>query len=238
MKSKSLKLDLTRLKEIFIPLLVLLVTVFLTAKFLYPKIIQITEFHQQLKKNEVQVESLEKKANLLENQKNDNLLGSFEKLQQILPNEKDVAGLLVSFEFLKKDSDVVFGKFDLKPGLLATESAQKTSQQQEFEFQITLSGAYENLVSFLKRVENAAPITSIEKAQITFQSGKEDVRANLQLRAYYFPLEEEKLKMESPLPVLSSSLKQVHEQLLKFEIFTYVTFLPLEEIGKDNPFSF
>ena len=238
MKPQSLKLTLARLKEIFIPLMVLIVIVFLTSKFLYPKIIQITKLYQQLKKNEAQVENLEKKANLLENQKNDNLLTSFEKLKQILPEEKDVAGLLVSLESLKKDSNISFERFDLKPGLLATESAEALSLQQEFKFQITLLGTYENLINFLTKLENTAPIVSIEQTQIAFQSGKEDVKTNLQLKAYYFPLKEEQLKIESPLPALSSSLKQTHEQLLKFELFTYATFLPAEKIGRDNPFSF
>lgn len=237
MPNDSWKLILRRGKEIFLPTLFLLITLFLGWKFLLPKMTQISKFHQQLKKDEAQVVDLEKKAAFLEKQKNEGLFDSFEKVEKVLPGEKDVAGLLVSIEGLKESTNLGFETLDFKVGLLASGEAElKKQSQKELEFKITILGSFEKLISFLDKIENTAPLTAVKNAKVDFRSGKANVRANLSLIAYHLPLEKEKIVVEQPLPQLSS-LQQTLSKLLKFEVFTYTTFLPEEMVGKENPFS-
>lgn len=239
MKTKSLSFVFNRVKEITLPGTVLLVSLFLTGQFLYPKFYQTFTFHQELKQNESQVLKLEKKAAFLKGQKNENILALYEKINQVFPSEKDVAGLLVSLEGLKNESGLKVQNLDLSAGLLATEGAKSKVSEKEFGFRLNLLGSYENFINFLKKLEKTAPLTSVEKTQVRFNLGKEDIAVNLTFKAHYSPPKNEKsLPIEQPLPELSSSLKNVSEKLLEFEIFTYTPFLPDEEIGKENPFSF
>lgn len=239
MKLKSLSFIFNRVKEVALPGIILLVSLFLSAKFLYPKAVQTFSFHQQLKRNESQVLKLGGKAAFLKEQKDQNISALYEKINQVFPSEKDVAGLLVSLEGLKKESGLKVEKLDLSAGLLATEGAKSKVSEKEFDFRLNLLGSYENLIKFLKKVEKTAPLTSVEKAQVRFNLGKEDVAVNLTFKAYYSPPKDEKqIPIEKPLPELSSSLKNTLERLLDFEIFTYTPFLPDGQIGKENPFSF
>lgn len=236
MKIKSFKLLLRQTKEIFLPLLVLVTVLLLTNKFLLPKMIQAVKFHRRLKENEAQVLGLEKKAAFLEKQGKGTLFADFKKVKQVLPDEKDVAGILVALENLKQDSNLVFGNLDLRPGLLATSGARL--KKEEFGFKIVVVGSYEDLISFLEKIKNAAPLTSVEEASLTFKPGENKVRANLLLKAYYLPLEKTPQKIERPLPSFSPSSQKTLESLLKFETFSYRTRLPEEAIGRENPFSY
>lgn len=239
MKVDSFRPVLKKAREILLPTLVIIVTFFLTVKFLLPKVTQIPEFHRRLKKNEAQVLSLEKKATFLKEQKEGALFTDFEKVEHLLPREKDVAALFICLEHLKEDSNVSFESLDLKPGLLGTASAEvKSKQRNEFEVKISIVGPYDNLVKFSEKIENAAPLTSAKRAEINFKSGKDEVKANLLLQAHYLILKEEPLNIEKPLPELSSSLAKTLEKIRGFDVFKYATSLPEEKIGKENPFSF
>lgn len=231
-------LVLKRIKEILLPLVIIGVVPFLASKFLFPKIRQIVEFQRQLKKNEVEVLSLETKAAFLEKQREDDVFADFEKVLQVLPNEKDVPGLLIALENLKKNPDWSLGDFGLRPGLMATAGAELELQAQgELQFGLPVDSSYDNLLKFLERIENIVPLTSVEKISIDFSSGKEEVKAYLFLKTHYFSPKEELLIAENPLPEFSQSGQESLGKILGFEVFTYESSLPEEEIGKENPFS-
>ena len=231
-------LALKRVREILLPLVIIGVVPFLASKFLLPKIRQIDKFQRQLKKNEAEVLNLENKVSFLEQQRENDVFSDFEKVIQVLPNEKDVPGLLIAVDNLRKNSDLTLGAFGLKPGLIATAGAGLDLQaREELQFSLPVASSYDNLLIFLERIENIAPITSVEKIDIDFSSGKEEVRANLLLNTHYFPLGEEVLIVDSPLPEFSPPVKEILGQVLGFEVFIYESSLPEEEIGKENPFS-
>jgi len=228
---------LKQIRGILLSGIVIVTVLFLSGKFLFPKITQMSELHRKLKKNEAEVLDLEKKAAFLEKQQAGTLLADFEKVVQVLPNEKDVAALLVSLEHLRKNSDLRFEGFALKPGLLATAGVElKTGELKEIKFSISVSSPYDSLIKFLEIVENAAPLTSVEEAKIDFNSEEEEIKASLVLKTYYLPLKEKQLTPEMPLSELSSSAKEILKKILGFEVFTYEISLSEEEIGKGNPF--
>lgn len=240
MKIKLAGSKLKQIRDISISLVVIITTLFLTGKLVLPKMIQIPDFHKRLKKNQSQVQDLEKKAAFLKEQKEGILFADFEKVEQVLPSEKDVAALLISLENLKKNLNIRFDNLDLKAGLLATAAAEtnykKDQSQQEFDLGLTLVASYDDLIKFLAKTENTAPLMSAKKVDINFLSGKEKINARCFLKTHYLMLKEEKLSLEKPLPKLSSSLQGTLEQVLGFEVFTEATPLPEEMIGKEDPF--
>lgn len=240
MKAKFLSLSFSQVKEIAFPSIVFLISLFSIGKFLYPKASQTFVFHQRLKQNETQVLKLEKKAAFLKEQKEQNIAGLYEKIDQVFPSEKDVAKLLISLEGLKKDSGLKIEEMDLSPGLLATEEAKLSkSSKKEFNFRLSLRGSYDKLSDFLRKLEKTAPLTSVEKAQLRFTRGKEDVGVNLSFKAYYLPSKANfRTPLDKPLPELTPSLKNTLERILDFKIFVQVPFLPEDQVGKENPFSF
>lgn len=236
MMKRKISLFLEPAKEVLLPLLTIFLCFFLGIKFLIPKIFHLIDFHRQLKENESQVIKLEEKADFLESQKE--VSSSFEKVTRVLPDGKDVAGLLLSLENLKKETGLDFGSFSLRPGLLATQSAAlRVGSEKEIKFEIPFSSSYQELLEFLEKIEETAPLTSVDNVKINFESGKEKIEGSLSLKTHYFPVEEKtEFKPEDPLPLLSPSLEQTLEKVLAFKIFPYETFLPEEEIGKKNPF--
>lgn len=238
MKKQSLKSVLGQLKEFLLPIVIVTLVIFLSVKVLVPKIKQLLEFRRQLKKNETEVLALEKKVTFLEEQQKGTLQADYEKVLQVLPDEKDVAALLVGLESLRKKTDLSFADFGLRPGVLATAGAEiEPDQMKNLGFDLKVSSSYDNLLKFLIGVEETTPLASVEKASVGFQSDKEVISSSLSLQTYYLPIKEETVPLEQPLPELSAPAKTTLKKMLDFEVVTYEVSLPEEEIGRENPFA-
>jgi len=229
--------DFKKIYQMLLPLLIIILIPVLAIKFLLPKVSQIFQHQRQLKIDETEVIKLETKADFLEKQKENNVKADFEKVLIVLPNEKDVAGLLIALENLRKTAAMKIGNFGLRPGLVATDSGELKSQtEEELQFSLPITSSYQNLVQFLETIEKTAPLTSVERIGIDFQAGKEEVKANLFLKTHYFPLNQEPLIIENPLPEFSPEEKESLDKVLSFQVFSYQSSLLEDKIGKENPF--
>lgn len=167
-----------------------------------------------------------------------------------LPSRKPLMELLISLQSSADQSGAEIINFQVSPGELATDSAQlksnvkRASPDYDFlEMEVELEGSLDNVQTFLTRVEQFTPFTtiaavSIELPQQSQQFGTQSeniLTANLKIRTYYFTKSVQS-SVESVLPSLSDKDREVLNALAAFQTITVNESQNIEGGGNEELF--
>lgn len=123
-------------------------------------------------------------------------------LDQALPNTPDFPTLVSTLEKQANEAGVIFNSFSIDKILLVEKKETKETKEDKissFEFNLSLSGEYDNLKEFLIRLEELRRIVNFSTVSLGAKKepGKENVyreifnlRLNVSGKANYFPLNE------------------------------------------------
>jgi hypothetical protein len=101
-------------------------------------------------------------------------------LDNALPPQKDVVLYLTSVDGLSRELNLSFGGISLAPGNLTSnqDSTVKNAKQsadklglQSLDTDIKISGTQENIYSFLRLIEQSAPLMQIKDAKVSHTEG-------------------------------------------------------------------
>lgn len=190
----------------------------------YPKAKSFSKLISQKKEEESALAKLKSKADTLKNELapySDVLNKNYDKVAHALPSVEDVPGLMSQLEEMASSSGL------LVEGMQFSGSSKKTlptnaptssttvadTSAKEVSVQMTLSGNYDALVTFLEKVENASRIVVVDSLKFSPLQGEEGGSGftfNLGVISFYSSVPEEK-DVTAPIDfsITSPSFKKV-----------------------------
>jgi Tfp pilus assembly protein PilO len=166
-----------------------------------------------------------------------------------LPQEKEVAAIMISLENLSTQTGVGIESIDLSPGIVSTESASAAvsepidSAAQTLPISIRLTATHEQLVIFIESVQTVKRLFDIERLVVSPNADSDLLSGDLSLTAYYLTAPTEIGAVEEGLPQLTNNEKT---QLSLIETFPNLSVytannLPVDlsnqPLGKTNLFT-
>jgi Tfp pilus assembly protein PilO len=214
---------------------------------LVPQVQSILGLVKDLQEANKDASSLAQKVEQLQNLPQSELLQAGTTINNVLPSKKPLLELLTSYNQIARESGVQFSDVSLSPGLIATESAEtasspsssnpsgskkrtaaptrrKSTEYDQLDLSLKVSGSLPNINLFLQRVEQVAPLTTVtsmsltEKVVRTENAGPSELyEAELVTTSYFFT-QSVSATVRSPIPTLSTDQKQVISQISTFLI--------------------
>ena len=167
---------------------------------------------------------------------NQNTLKSNLKLVDIaIPSKDNVPTLMTQIQRISTDSGVTLKALQFGAASLNTPSVTSGKLDKSIKrvfLQAIAEGPYSNLLSFLRNIETASRIITVDT--VSFEANKEDssVSSNLGLMAYY--VEDPPADPSFSLDLGSEELKSVLVKVKTLKVYeSEVTF---SGVGKANPF--
>lgn len=210
-------------------------TVLLILKALFPLAQAVLEANQQLVKKGQTTKQLEEKLRRLEELDNSVFLEKQELVNGILPSKKPVLELLTGLNVVAAKAGVRFSDFQVSPGLIASSSAEtaKTSGDKKgstkdknydaLVVQVTIEGSFNQVQNFLREVERLAPLTTVTDLDLSIRrednsgivQADDPASAELKLDTYYYT-QSLSAALTAPLPPMTATHDELVEQLQEF----------------------
>ncbi len=196
----------------------------------------------RVSQNEKKIENLQKKLVKLNDLKNTTLESDVEKLEFILPSGKNVPLIFYSLDELAAEVGVSYLNLSLKPGVLdeldlsigpqtkaseSTESSEVVTPPSDIpldglvnniEFSITFFGPKENIMEYLKKILNNAPIIKINKMSLS-DGGNGIISTTIGVTTFFQPLPTTLGNIDSPIQALTETQSKTATLLSSFSIF-------------------
>lgn len=168
-----------------------------------------------------------------------------EIVDSALPSRKPFFELLQSMSLVSQQSEVTIGRFEITPGLVATDSAGQTVSLAKnrngaaaLEVKYAVSGTFNQLNEYLKQIEQVTPFTTVVKLSIGSEISNVDLsdifNAEVMSETYYFaqPLT---ITDGAPLPRMSDTSQ---EAIAALESYRAIVIPTQSEIigGQENIF--
>lgn len=114
-----------------------------------------------------------------------------------LPSRKPFFELLQSMNLVSQQTNVIIDRFEITPGLVATDSAGQTTTMAKnrngaaaLEVNYTVSGSFKELNDYLQKIEEVTPFTTVVKLDIGSEISNVDLSetftAQVMSETYYF----------------------------------------------------
>ncbi len=162
--------------------------------FIWPQATQAWENYQTWQKAKNKQEQLKKKLDdLLEIEKAPAF--KYESLvNAALPDRKPLLELIQSLSVVSRETGVIINRFELSPGLVASDSAglaQTVNGAAALSVEYAISGTFDQVNDFLKRLEEVTPFSTIVDlnigSEITAAEGSGDnFSASITSETYFF----------------------------------------------------
>jgi len=135
------------------------------------------------------------------------LLASADKLNEAVPSTINLPLILATLQKIADESQVVLGEFSLSPttSIISFLPVDKGDKLTSFQFNVNLSGTFENMEIFIDKLGLVSPILRIEK--IVFAEDKTKAAINF----YFSPVKSEKQDVTAPLYPLSKEQEKAIE---------------------------
>lgn len=165
---------------------------------------------------------------------------SYEKIvSAALPEKKPLFELMQSLSMLSQETNVKVGRFELSPGLVASQSTEATNSSgpESLEVDYTVTGSFENLNAFMRRVEEVTPFSTIVNLNIGSAMTEDPTAvfsANISSETYYFA-KSVATKESTSLPKMSADAEKILQALQQYAPITIPTQSTIIG-GEDDPF--
>lgn len=168
-------------------------------------------------------------------------------LDRALPPKKDVVLYLSTIDGLSRELSLSFGGLSLNPGEVteASGSAGKTVTKgkpkteaaglHSLETEIEITGTKENIYTFLRLVEESAPLMQIKDAKVT---GTSETAYALSLKLGMLYATTDIKAVKGPITLFDEKEEQYFQDLSKFRSFSLLSEAAVTdlELGKSNLF--
>ena len=244
-ENPNLKLIWSTRKQ-FVGLLVLVVAACALLFFLIiPEVNTSWQRWDELKKAQEQEKQLSQKLDQLIALETSPDLQKQKIVNSALPSRKPFFELLQSMSLVSQQAGVVIDRFEITPGLVATDSAGQTvtvaknrNGAAAMEVKYSVSGSFAQLNDYLRKIESVTPFTTVVKLAIGNEISNIDLtdtfRAEVMSETYYFAGSLSTSELAS-LPKMSTLSE---EAIRSLESYNAVVIPEQTEIigGQDNLF--
>jgi len=224
-------------KMFFLPALVALIAAFFGLVFLKPRVALMFKEQKKLAGSKQELALLNQKLAALKGLDQAGLEEKKELLLAALPIEKNVPRLLAVFKILAAKSGVAVEQAEASPGELNQPPAHsKNSGLPVLVFRLKAIGNFQNLTSFLAKIEKTLPLMELSGVSLNQQDG-DLFEASLGIKSFFSPLPAKLGPMDQPLPLITSSEEKIYQRLANFEKVKVEQNWSLTPSGKGNPFT-
>lgn len=249
-------------KYIYVPVVTVVAVVVLVSSVIVPHVKKVTEARRQVGMAKSELSLLEDKVTALEAIDEQAVSEQIDRLERVLPSDKNVFSLLVSLTGLAAENSVSLESFDISPGSIASESAtpsalpaqevaasrQQGERKQNLETlsaTFTIFGDFSRVEHYLTQVERLQPLVKLgtiklaplerRSAVVATESGV-PVIVDVQLDFFYAPLPEQLGTISDPLVAITETELALYESFSDY--FSYDAQIPSTlVIGKEDLFS-
>lgn len=196
-----------------------------------------------------QLTSLEEKKTILNGIDKQQIGERVKKMEAVFPSKKPVVELMSSLSKLASQYGLSFGGITLSPGELGEEDKAKSAKAKkspinadlhDLRFGFEVGGDFDKISSFLKALENTAPLMRVEKVALTIKSVPildrllTLVVAKIDVAAYFQPPPASLGAVTKPIMLLTRKDEVVLERLFNFQTFEAV--IPVAPVGQQDLF--
>lgn len=233
MKGINLKtLPISQIKGLAVLVLSVVVAAVLIFLLVIPWIKEIISVQGSINQAQGRITALAQKESVLSKADSDTISQTLGDLITALPNDKDVPSLLVGVSRLSSDAGLSIEALQISPGQVSTASAKAKNESVDFE--VTLKGSAEALISFLKNLESARRLLVVKDISATMIGQASSLTTTLKISAPYQGFAPPPDDISNPVPTLTAGDEKVIALINKFTNYTGP--VPSGAVGKQNPF--
>lgn len=201
---------------VLIPIVTFAIIAIASFVFVMPTWRKYQANQQAIAQKKEDLQKLEAKVNSLHEVNEPVVEQQLTELRAAMPEQKNVAGVIAGLSRLAQENSLGIDALQLKPGKLATDSAQ-----QQVTIRLAITGDIKNVDSFLQKLAQIRRIFTIQKFSGTNSSSTGGFVVTLELAFYTSPLPT-KLgdKYSDPLPKLTTDQQTLLTKLATFPIYT------------------
>lgn len=188
-----------------------------------PQINGFFELRDEIEKSEETLEQLSSKRVALEQLSEADLERNLSLVNNVLPQRTPLMEALVAFYYYAEENEVEISDYGLKPGELATESAQveerARSGVKSMDLELRVRGEFDQVISYVASLQEMAPILHLDEIGISISHVDEQgnqlpddaprrVNATIDVAIHYADSPKMTSSATTPLPQLSASQEQ------------------------------
>jgi hypothetical protein len=168
-------------------------------------------------------------------------------MESALPSDKPIFQALEVVQSRAFEYGLAVDSFDFSPGSVASESAstknkspQHVSGVSSMDLEVTLMGTFEDLLRFVKALENSGPLTEVQGFSVSSAAAFEnEVKTTIMLKFFYMPPPQMIGGVTTPLKLMSQTQIVAIEQLATLSRVTSGSLIPPKTgILREDPFNF
>ena len=191
------------------------------------------------KQQKTELNKLENKLQILEGIDKNLITDRVKKMEMVFPSDKPIVELLSNLSQLSAKHGLSFGGVSLNPGSL-TDEKKGEADLSDLTFGFEVGGEFNNVLNFLRELENTAPLMKIDKVGLTIKTNplldNIMIIADINVSAFYQPAPKSLGGISQPVKLLSRSDEVILSRLFNFTKFQVI--LPGVQTGKTNLFDF
>jgi Tfp pilus assembly protein PilO len=230
--SSTIKMAWTSRKFLVFAVALVLLEIVLIGTLLVPQVQEAYASYQKMQAEKPKLQKLLDKLDELESIEMNPDFAQVDVVEKALPSRKPLMELLLALSSVSQDTGIAIEQFELRPGLVATDSTQPTQQASskgafdQLALDVMIRGTFDDIVAFLLKVEEVSPFSTITSMEIGNQinmnaEGFEDLAQEAVFQAVlttetYFFTQSIAARIDSPLPKLSEKERQVLSALASF----------------------
>lgn len=221
---------------------ILVILVWLVSAFLLPNIHAVQATLEERKTEDQKIATLTKKINALNIFDKVSELDLLQKVNTVLPEEKDAFSIFTGLDKLEKDSSVFITHSDFRIGVVSTGAAQLAAQtsskfgHQSIDISFAIVGQKENVIAFLRNIINfKTRLFTAKNISISYDD-PDHLSASFTLSTYYLPLPKQLGGADKPLLVESAKQQDIEKTIAQNAVVVNETDQNIIH-GKSNLFS-
>lgn len=222
-------------KAFLMPGLILLVIILASLFLVKPQVKRIFDFRKKIQAEKQALTRLTEKVAILEGLDKAELNSKIETVVRVLPLEKDISYLLSVLRSLTDEAGVSINVVNINPGEISTSSAGAAKQSlSSLSFPLNLEGEMGKIRTLLDKVEETAPLMSIDR--VSFSKLTTGVKATINLNIYDLSAPAGLGDINASVPILSGEEEKTYQRIVGFVVLK-IEELPSVPSGKAEPFS-
>lgn len=241
MKAFGLELKKETLRPYVGPALALMVSFGLVVGLIIPRAPKIPELKKQEKQTQETLTKLAQKSKTLKNLASQKAIleADYAVMKDVLATDPEVPTLVDQVQKIATDSAVTVKSLNFSGE--KKDKKEKEGALTELGVGISIEGVYDNVLAYLRAVEQAARVLKVKALRFTAVSGEGkseagNITTSVGLSSYYQP-ETAKASLESPVPADFQS-KKYQDLLIKLRnLQVYRAIIDTSGVGKPDPFS-
>lgn len=225
----SNRLFIRKYRAYALPFLIAFLILFLSFYVLKPKIESSLVLSKEMDKSSVKLLALTKKVNALAALDPSELKEMFNMVNTAIPSDKDIPGFMLGIGRIAQEASVSVGLIEVSPGSISTSSSEiaqnKKAGQQPITAKVTVTGLFQNIISFISKATNGRRLLKIEGINLSgagAQKLNEPISMSFSISLYYQPLPESLGVITLPIENITDQEEKNYLKLRNFPNYSYI----------------